>query len=139
MLHMKPPSRSNNQKIGQTGEAVAVRYLENKNFSILDRNYRKKWGEIDVVARGTDKKVHFVEVKAVSYETKLNLTAAINSRAWRPEENVHPYKLKKLNRAIDSWLSENQYDGEWCIDVIAVRLVPREKYATVKYIPNVIL
>jgi hypothetical protein len=34
---------------------------------------------------------------------------------------------------------DNNYDGEWQIDVLAVRIVPREKYATVKYLENIIL
>ncbi len=139
MLHMKPDYRANNLVIGQKGESIAAKYLKNKGFIIIDRNYRKKWGEIDVVARGTDNKVHFVEVKAVSYETRADFESAVTRRTWRPEENVHPYKLRKLNRAIDSWLMEKRYDGEWCIDVVAVRLVPREKYATVKFIPNITL
>ena len=81
--------------------------------------------------------MHFIEVKTVSYETKQQLQAAVTRRTWRPEENVHQYKLIKLQRAIESWLIEKQYDGEWQIDVVAVRLVPREKYATAKFIPNV--
>ena len=48
------------------------------------------------------------------------------------------HKLIKLNRVIESWLLENQCDLDWQIDVAAVRIVPREKYATIKYLPNVI-
>jgi putative endonuclease len=134
---MKRNNLYSRQQIGSRGETLATWYLERKGFEILERNYRKKWGEIDIVARGTDQKVHFVEVKSVSYETKRDLDLAVKARNWRPEENVHPYKLRKLNRAIDSWLIEKRYDGDWVIDVLAVRVVPREKYATVKFIPNV--
>lgn len=132
-------AKGNNKQIGAWGEAIAANYLKNQGYIILDRNYLKKWGEIDIVARETDGKVHFVEVKAVSYETNQDLNEAVTRRTWRPEENVHPYKLRKLNRAIESWLIEKDYNGEWQIDVIGVRVVPREKYATVKYIPNVIM
>lgn len=125
-------------KIGAWGEEIAVGYLKRQNLVILERNYLKKWGEIDVVARGTGK-IRFVEVKTVSYETKADLEAAVLRGTWRPEENVHYHKIQRLNRAIESWLMEHNYQGEWEIDVIGVRLVSREKYATVKYIPNVIL
>jgi len=131
--------KKNNKIIGNYGEELAAKYLIGKGFSILDRNYLKKWGEIDIVARGTDGKVHFVEVKTVSYETKADLQAAAERRTWRPEENVHPFKLRKLQRAIESWLMEKHYEVEWQIDVVAIRVVPREKYATVKLITNVIL
>lgn len=125
-------------KIGGYGEEIAVRYLKKHGFTIINQNYLKKWGEIDVVARGTVK-IHFVEVKTVSYETKQHLQSAVTHGTWRPEENVHLWKIKKLSRAIESWLMECDYEGEWQIDVIAVRIVTREKYATVKYIPNIII
>lgn len=128
-------------KIGAYGEEIAENYLKNKGFEIISLNYLKKWGEIDIVARETIKSshiIHFVEVKTVSYGTKNDLKQAISRGTWRPEENVHFSKIKKLNRAIESWITENGYEGYWEIDVIAVRIVPREKYATVKYITNVI-
>lgn len=125
-------------KIGALGEEIAANYLKKRGFTILELNYLKKWGEIDIVARGTGK-VHFVEVKAVSYETKVMLHAAISRGTWRPEENVHHSKIQRLSRAIESWVMENDYEGDWDIDVVAIRLVPREKYATVKYLPNIIL
>ncbi len=134
--------KGSKNKIGAVGESIASNYLKNKGFSILSLNYLKKWGEIDIVAHETKegrKIVHFVEVKTVSYETKDLLQKAISHGTWRPEENVHHFKVQKLNRTIESWLLEQNYDGEWQIDVCAVRVVPREKYATVKYISNVIL
>ncbi len=123
--------------IGALGEDVAVQYLKKHDFVILDQNYLKQWGEIDIVARGTEK-IHFVEVKTVSYETKQALHAAVTRGTWRPEENVHYKKIQRLNRVIESWLLEHEYDGDWQIDVCAVRLVTREKYATINYLPNVI-
>lgn len=128
-----------NKIIGAWGEQIAANYLKNKGFTVLDRNYRKKWGEIDIVARDTEEKVHFVEVKTVSYETKQQLSAAVTRRTWRPEENVHAFKLHKLQHVIASWLMDNEYYGLWQIDIIAVRLVSREKFATVKYLPNIVL
>lgn len=137
-MNEKPKNKTENKEIGRIGEDMAENYLKNKGFDILCRNYLKKWGEIDIVTRRTNK-IHFVEVKTVSYETKIELNHAVTRRTWRPEENVHAYKIKKLNRAIESWLMENNSDLDWQIDVVAVRIVPREKYATVKYIPNIIL
>ena len=128
-------------KVGALGEAVATEFLKNKGFSIENTNYLKKWGEIDIVARETTKnhvRIRFVEVKTVSYETKQDLKRAVSHETWRPEENVHPQKLKRLHRTIESWLLEHDYEGEWQVDVLAVRIVPREKYATVKCIENVI-
>jgi putative endonuclease len=125
-------------KVGAYGEEIALYYLKKKGFQIIQTNYLKKWGEIDIVVRGTTG-IRFVEVKTVSYETKQDLEAAISRGTWRPEENVHSAKIQRLNRAIESWIIEHNYDGDWEIDVVSVRIVPREKYATVKYIPNIVL
>lgn len=129
--------RGERNKTGALGEEIATKYLQKLSFTVIQRNYLKKWGEIDIVARGTDGKVHFVEVKTVSYETKDDLNKAISSGTWRPEENVHYSKIKRLTKAIESWISEKKYAGNWQIDVLAIRVVPREKYASVKYLSNV--
>lgn len=129
-------------QIGAYGEAIAVKYLRNAGVSVLETNYLKKWGEIDIVARETTaqgSKIRFIEVKTVSYETKAALETAVSRGTWRPEENVHEKKLQRMHRTIESWLLETNTDLEWEIDVISVRIVPREKYATVKYVKNVIL
>lgn len=140
MLHMEHDfsKKIKNKEIGTLGEKIAGNYLKNKAFEIIEYNYLKKWGEIDIVARRTGK-IHFVEVKTVSYETKQQLEEAVARRTWRPEENVHAGKLKKFTRAIESWLMENNYKNDWQIDVVAVRIVPREKFASVKYISNIIV
>ena len=131
-----------NNKVGAWGEEIAANHLQRAGFTVLERNYLKKWGEIDIVARETlqDKQIiHFVEVKTVSYETKSALQRAVSHGTWRPEENVHHKKLRRMHRTIESWLSEHNWQSDWQIDVISVRVVPREKYATVKIIDNVIL
>src|SRR3989344_7839225 len=94
------PKKQGNKKAGDLGEEIAAKYLKNKGFSIIERNYRKKWGEIDIVARGTGNSepnanvsyetleiVHFVEIKSVSYETKQMLEWAVSHETYRPEES----------------------------------------------------
>ena len=140
LFHMEQTSsnKAGNKQIGRYGEAVAAKYLKNKGFKVIGLNYLKKYGEIDVIAE-KGKVVHFVEVKTVSYETKPDLEHSVSRGTWKPEDNVHEHKIRKLSRAIDSWISEYQYKGDWQIDVIAVKVVPREKYAAVKHLPNIIL
>ncbi len=125
-------------EIGFIGEDLAAIWLKNHGFSILERNYRKKWGEIDIVARGTDKIVHFIEVKSVSHETKEDLESSVLRGTYRPEDNVHKNKQDRLKRAIQTWISDNSYEGDIVIDILTVRVVPREKYARVSLIENVI-
>lgn len=125
-------------EIGRIGEDIASKWLTKRGFSIVERNYLKRWGEIDIVARETAGKLHFVEVKSLSYETKDLLDRAISHGTWRPEENVHKDKQERLGRAIQTWLSENQYEGEWQIDIVAIRMVPRERYCAVKCLEDVV-
>lgn len=53
------------QKIGALGEELVVKFLMKRGYKILDRNYRRPWGELDVIAERKSK-IHFVEVKALS-------------------------------------------------------------------------
>lgn len=125
-------------QIGALGEAVAAHYLSNKGFSIIDTNYLKKWGEIDIIAK-QGSVIHFVEVKAVSHRSRSELEQAVLGGGWDPEEQVHANKLKKLVRVIETWLLEQNYAGEWQIDVVAVRMVPEERFASVKYLENIVV
>lgn len=125
-------------EIGRIGEDIAIKWLKNKSFSILDRNYYKKYGEIDIIAQGSNKSVHFIEVKTVSYETRRKLDHAVTHETWRPEEMVHKHKQDRFKRVIETWLDENNYTGEWQIDVLTLRIVPREKFALLKLLENII-
>ena len=46
-------NRDHNKKTGSLGENMATMFLVKHGFEILDRNYSKKWGEIDIVAKKT--------------------------------------------------------------------------------------
>lgn len=123
--------------IGKIGEEIAAQWLISNGFSIIEQNYLKKYGEIDIVARETDK-IHFLEVKSVSYETKHDLDYAVSHETWRPEENVHHEKIRRFKNTIEAWLIEKNYTGEWQIDILTVRLVQDEKFAQVNMLDNVI-
>lgn len=119
------------QHIGALGEEIARRYLVKRGFSILDQNYRKKWGEIDIVTK-KGAEVVFVEVKSVS-------RACDRLSDYRPEENVHPQKIKRLSRAIESYLLErNLNEVSWRLDVVAVFLESGSKQAQVRRVKNVL-
>ena len=119
------------KKIGALGENVACRFLVKRGLKVLDRNYSKKWGEIDIVAK-KDKIFHFIEVKTVvSRETDK----------YRPEENVHYQKLKRLSRVIQTYLLDKKvsHETEWQIDVLAVFLDIENKKAKFRFTENIII
>ena len=126
-------------EVGQKGEEIASKYLEKKGFTIQDRNYRKKWGEIDIVAF-KDKVLHFVEVKTVSRRSfGGHFEQEVNN--FRPEDNMHPWKLKRLTRAIQTYLLEKypRIEPEWQFDLVCVFLDMERRVAKVKLVENLVL
>lgn len=107
------------QIIGQIGEEKASEFLKKHGFTILDRNYRKKWGEIDVIAQKADN-LHFFEVKTVSRRT----LPSSNNDEYLAEENIHPWKMQRLSRAVQTYLLEKRVsdDLDWQIDGLTVYL-----------------
>ncbi|MFH1956324.1 MAG: YraN family protein [Patescibacteria group bacterium] len=120
------------QEIGNLGEDLACEFLMKHGYKILDRNYRKKWGEIDIIAIKNNI-IHFVEVKSVSHVTD-----------YLPEENIHPWKRKRLARAIQTYLLENPAvsgtdETEWQTDSLAVFLDFQTRKARFRLLENIIL
>ena len=129
---------SETQKTGEIGENVAVKFLMKHSFAILDRNYTKKWGEIDIVAEKDDK-LYFIEVKSVSRETLSSVTHETLDQ-YNPEENMHPWKLKRMARTIQTYLlSKNLDEKEWQVDLLVVFLDLKGKNAKIKVVKDIIL
>lgn len=102
---------------GFLGENLAITYLLQNQYAIIVRNYRKKWGEIDIVA--DDKKTKetvFVEVKTISLKEN-------SSPPVLPEEELTEEKIKRLKRVILSFLSQYHLeDKPWRFDFIAIEI-----------------
>jgi len=128
---------SKTQKIGQIGENIAIKFLMKHNFLILNRNYTKKWGEIDIVAE-KDNKIYFIEVKSVSRET---LDDFDKKNQYKPEDNMHPWKLKRLSRTIQTYLLNKKIgeEKEWQVDLLVVYICQKKQKAKIKLVSNIIL
>lgn len=133
---------SKSQKIGELGEDVACKFLMKHGFVILERNYTKKWGEIDIVAEKWSKR-YFIEVKSTSvssldYVTDNETKNGVEKR--RPEENMHPWKLKRLRRVVETYLISKRLGSiEWQFDLIVVYMDIEKRQARVKVLRNIIL
>ncbi|MEK7613304.1 MAG: YraN family protein [Patescibacteria group bacterium] len=119
-------------EIGASGENIAEKFLKSKGLEIICRNYRKPYGEIDIVARENGV-IRFVEVKTVSYETDRKLSDGI-----RPEENMHPQKVKRLQRVVQSYVFSHE-TGEWVFDLFCVYIDQKTRSARVKWIKDIVL
>lgn len=125
-------------KIGTIGENIATRFLMKQGFSIVERNYRKKWGEIDIIAL-KNKELHFIEVKSISCRDLDYVTRVTKNH--RPEENVHFRKRQRLGRAIETYLLEKykKTDVEWVFDVIAVYISLKDKKTKIHLMEGIVL
>lgn len=129
--------KTDKQKVGKIGENIACRFLMKHGFEIIDRNYWKKWGEIDIIAQKSNM-LRFVEVKTVSCENLNNVTyETVYSK--RPEENVHPWKVKRLSRVIQSYLLEKNNGKEWQFDILSVFLDLNKRQAKIRFLENIII
>ena len=130
---------SEKQKIGELGENIAVRFLVKHGFSILDRNYTKKWGEIDIVAEKAGR-LYFVEVKSVSSFNDFQ-DVSHETGEYRAEDNMHPWKLKRLSRTIQTYILSKKIgdEKEWQVDLLVVFLNTKDRKARVKVVSDIIL
>ncbi|MBI2109038.1 MAG: YraN family protein [Parcubacteria group bacterium] len=141
MNNAKNHKKPEHLKIGALGEDITCRFLKQKGFKIIERNYRKKWGEIDVVAE-KENILRFVEVKSVSRITSdENVIHETSERRYRPEDMVHPWKVKRMQRVIQSYLFEKNISEyiKWQFDIVAVEIDQNRKTAKVRFIENMIL
>ena len=124
-------------KIGSLGEKIAAEFLEGKGFKIVSRNYRKTYGELDLVAFKANK-CHFVEVKSVSWETPRSSGNGVSHETKNPLENIHPQKVQRLKRVIQVYLVSHEI-RDWQFDIIAVLIDQNKRTAKVRYFEDVIL
>lgn len=140
------PELTQKQVVGSLGEEIASKFLTNKGFEVVGRNYRKKFGEIDIIAKRTGI-IHFVEVKTVSRDNLKVIEVEAGEcpdnfkDCFRPEDNVHLWKQKRLSRAIQVYLAEHKFGEEtcWQFDVVTVLLDVKNKIARVKILEDIIL
>jgi putative endonuclease len=125
---------SEKRRFGNAGEDIACEFLRRKGFEILDRNYLRPWGEIDIVALADDT-VRFIEVKSVSREIKAGVTREMD---YRPEEMVHVKKLKKLARTAALYMDNSGDNRSYQIDVVGVIIDTRTRKARCRLFEQVL-
>lgn len=125
-------TKTEHQITGKLGEDIACRYLEGKGFTIKARNYRKKWGEIDIVSL-KDGITHFVEVKSVKQDSDVS-----------PEDNLHGTKIEKLLRVFESYALEHNtslHDEKfnWQFDAVLAEIDSVRREARVRFIDDIVV
>ena len=101
------------KNLGDLGEKIAEKYLQEKGYKILDKNFRySKLGELDIVGQ-KDNNIYFFEVKT---RKKTGPTTFL------PEDNITRQKQKKIIKLAQIWLAKKRIDADWQIDVLAIEI-----------------
>ena len=95
---------------GKEGEDIALKYLLDRGYELLERNYRYRRGEIDLIVR-TATVIHFIEVKFRK-----------NNRYGEPEDFVSQKQQGLIMEAADNFVLENEWKGDIRFDIIAIKM-----------------
>ena len=101
---------------GNLAEDLAVEYLMNLGFKIIERNFYSRFGEIDIVA-SKDETLHFIEVKS--------------GERFEPVDNITPNKIEKIIKTINYYIMKNRLNMPYQIDAIII------KNSKIEYIENI--
>lgn len=116
-------------KIGFLGEEIACAYLRKRHFQILHRNYKLRYGEIDIIAKN-DKAYVFIEVKTRT-----------NTLYGQPKDAITYKKLQELVKTAQYYqLKFLESNTPIRIDVISILLDPlTHQSLSLEHIPNITL
>ena len=95
-------------ELGKKGEQLAVDFLIENDYTIVERNYRYEKAEVDIIAQ-KENVLAIVEVK-----TRSTLDFG------NPQDFVKPKQIKNLVKAVDHYVIENDLDVEVRFDIIAI-------------------
>ncbi len=114
------------QQLGKTGETIASNYLQKKGYRIIDRNFKARYGELDIICIHKNTLV-FVEVKT-----------RIGTEFGLPEESVTPKKLREVIQTAQYYiLSHAGLPESLRIDVIGIELDEDDKIVYFNHIESV--
>jgi len=93
---------------GKDSEDRAIDYLQDRGFTIVDRNfYASRLGEIDIIAKKGDI-LHFIEVKSTQKD-------------FEPIYNITPSKLNKIIKSVYYYINKKHLNYAYCIDALIIK------------------
>ena len=124
----------NTKYLGKVGEDIACTFLERRGFVVVARNYQRKWGEIDIIAK-LGEVVHFCEVKSMKADDYGRDTS------HRPEDNVHRHKAQRIRRMIETYMVDvgQGIDAPFEFHVLSVYINMKTRCSRVYWLRNVII
>lgn len=115
-----------NKQSGDYGESIACKYLQNQGYQILEKNYRIRGGEIDIVGRDGGTLV-FIEVKT-RYSHEYGL----------PKESMTPWKIRVLLKTARFYIQKIGWgDREYRLDFIGIDFADSKEKPKIELIKNI--
>ncbi|HEX9090881.1 MAG TPA: YraN family protein [Anaerolineales bacterium] len=113
--------------LGRMGESIAISFLEKQGYTILEKNYRTPYGEIDVISKLAES-IIFVEVKTRA-----------SSTLGPPEISVTRRKAEHMRCAAEYYIQQHpELNNDWRVDVIAIQMQTGDQPARIEHFENVI-
>lgn len=126
---MRQPKFDSMQKskkqVGDKGEDIAADFLIDKGYDVIQRNYRCRYGEIDIIARDSET-LAFVEVKTRH-----------TTRFGTPQDSITRAKIDKISKTALWYIQENDLINQSCrFDVIAITYPKSSNEPNIQHIEN---
>jgi len=121
---------SQKRKFGDIGEAIAEDWIKRNKYTIIEKNYWKPWGEIDIVSKKSNK-IIFFEVKT---------RELFHVKHFLPEQSVNTSKMKKLKKVCVTYLLDKRYspEQEWQIDILSILINKETLESKIEHIENAV-
>ncbi len=110
-----------NIEFGKFGEEKAVEFLKKNGYKIIERNYRTKIGEIDIIAR-KKREIIFIEVKTRSSDD-----------FGMPEESINERKLRKIEKVAQIYLKNKKLKIPFRFEILSI--LTKDNDFKIKIIP----
>lgn len=113
------------KQLGKIGETIAVNYLRDQGHWIVERNFRTKTGEVDIICK-KNKAYIFIEVKTRSSQL-----------FGYPEEALTEEKLTRLEQLAQEYCRYIKFTGEWRIEAISIIINFKKKSLGIKHLTQI--
>ena len=116
------------KKLGEVGERVAEEFLVGRGYILVEKNYKNKYGEIDLILeKDRGEKIVFVEVKT-RYESDIN----------SPEDAINKKKVKRIVKNAESYILFNNVDKEILIEAVCIVFDKENKVKDIKHYEDIL-
>lgn len=121
--------RGYRKTIGDFGENLALKFLHQRGYTIIARNYLSRYGELDIIA------VHPKDINTLCcIEVKTRLSVEFGS----PEEAVTPSRVKKMHAAACCYFRERRIEDKFFrLDIISIFINAVTRSARIKHLRGI--